>query len=64
MFHWWNGDTQTRRRAIWTPRDQRHADVLHAVLRQAWLPGAPRIFPDAALLDLLHDAGLRAALLA
>ncbi|MEV6896809.1 HNH endonuclease [Amycolatopsis sp. NPDC051372] len=64
VFHWWNGSAETRRRAIWTLRDQPHADVLHAMLRQALLPGAPRIFSDASLLDLLRDSELRAALLA
>ncbi|MEV4596415.1 HNH endonuclease [Amycolatopsis sp. NPDC049253] len=64
VFHWRNGDADTRRRAIWTLRDQPHADVLHAMLRQALLPGAPRIFSDASLLDLLRDADLRAELLA
>ncbi|WP_326567991.1 HNH endonuclease [Amycolatopsis rhabdoformis] len=64
VTHWWLGTPPVRRRAIWTLRDQPHADVLHAMLRQSQLPGAPRIFTDPALLDLLRNPDLRAELLA
>jgi hypothetical protein len=64
VFRWWEGAPEVRRRAVWTLRDQPHADVLQAMLRQSRLPGAPRVFADSDLVDLLRDEDLRAALLA
>ena len=45
---WWeahsSADLESVAQALWTLRDQPHADVLHAMLRQAELPGARDIF--------------------
>ncbi|QRP45467.1 HNH endonuclease [Amycolatopsis sp. FDAARGOS 1241] len=61
VTHWWLGSADARRRAVWTLQDQPHADVLHAMLRQASLPGASRVL-DPDLLPLLQDPALRTAL--
>ncbi|WP_328606099.1 HNH endonuclease [Amycolatopsis sp. NBC_00345] len=62
IFRWRTGVPETRDRAVWTLRDQPHADVLQAMLRQASMPGASRVFGDNELLDLLRDEELRRAL--
>jgi hypothetical protein len=62
VTHWWLGDADVRRSALWTLRDQPHADVLHAMLRQATLPGARTIFRDEDLVTLLCNEELRGAL--
>ncbi|WP_410656702.1 HNH endonuclease [Amycolatopsis sp. lyj-112] len=56
---WWNarerGDEVKRRAMIWTLLDQPHADVLHAMLRQAGMPGARAVFrADDVLIGLLR----------
>jgi hypothetical protein len=56
---WWNarelGDEAKRRAMVWTMLDQPHADVLHAMLRQAGMPGARAVFrADDALIDRLR----------
>lgn len=63
VTHWWLGDADVRRTALWTLRDQPHADVLHAMFRQATLPGARAIFrEDDDLITLLRNEELRDAL--
>ncbi|SFG77268.1 hypothetical protein SAMN04489731_101427 [Amycolatopsis regifaucium] len=40
---------------VWTLLDQPHADVLHAMLRQAGMPGARAVFrSDDDLVSLLR----------
>ncbi|ANN20905.1 HNH endonuclease [Amycolatopsis orientalis] len=56
---WWTaralGDDVKRRAMAWTLLDQPHADVLHAMLRQAKMPGARAVFrSDDELIDLLR----------
>lgn len=60
---WWNarelGDEVKRRAMVWTLLDQPHADVLHAMLRQARMPGARAVFrADDALIGLLRTPEL------
>ncbi|WP_410577353.1 HNH endonuclease [Amycolatopsis sp. lyj-108] len=59
VMGWWTarelGDDRRRRAMVWTLRDQPHADVLHAMLRQAGMPGARAVFrADEELIDLLR----------
>ncbi|WP_370946325.1 HNH endonuclease [Amycolatopsis sp. cg5] len=41
---WDRGDDRAKSQAAWTLREQPHADVFHAMLRQADSPGAREIF--------------------
>jgi len=66
VTRWWemreSGDSHAEARAIWTLCDQPHGDVLHAMLRQAELPGARDIFRgDDRLIARLRLPDLRSA---
>ncbi|MGY6656526.1 HNH endonuclease [Amycolatopsis sp. TRM77291] len=59
VMGWWAarelGDDGKRRAMVWTLLDQPHADVLHAMLRQAGMPGARAVFrADDELIALLR----------
>jgi len=62
VTRWHDGAGDVRNRALWTLKDQPHADVLHAMLRQAQLPGARTVFGDDKLVALLRNRELRRAL--
>jgi hypothetical protein len=58
-----SADMESAARALWTLRDQPHADVLQAMFRQVDLPGARDIFDgDDQLIATLRFPGLRSEL--
>ncbi|MFI9627636.1 HNH endonuclease [Streptomyces sp. NPDC052042] len=59
-----DGDHKDMRRKEWRVRNQPFADVCHAALRRATSDDAQRSFTDTdpAIVDLLRDEELRAAL--
>ena len=62
LTRWRLGGEDVRRAALWTLHDQPHADVLHAMFRQATLPGASAIF-SRDVLDLLRSKEVRTMVL-